>query len=185
MVSIPVCLSFLSVMVVSSPHLTLSSLIFICTSLLLRCLLWGMYSNLFNMVIMLSPSIYRMLIYIFLLLSVIIIFLWFVWWNMPHQWKVLPFGLAAAPRVFTALTKPVLFLCHHKGFCIVIFLGDILVLVCSKWAGKRAPSFWVSLLICFGLHINFSKSDLHLTQTSCFLEVMLGYCPYVSIFAIW
>ena len=26
-----------------------------------------------------------------------------------------------------------------------------------------------SLLVCHGLHINFSKSDLHLTQTFCFL----------------
>ena len=26
-------------------------------------------------------------------------FLGFVWHNMPYQWKVLPFGLATAPRV--------------------------------------------------------------------------------------
>ena len=75
---------------------------------------------------------------------------------MPYQWKVLPFGLATAPRVFTALIKPILFLCHCKGFCIVIYLDDILVLVCSKWAGKRAHSFLSSLLVC-------------LTQTFCFL----------------
>ena len=56
-------------------------------------------------------------------------FLHFVWHNVPYQCKVLPFGLATAPRVFTALTKPILFLCHHKGFCIVIYLDDILVLV--------------------------------------------------------
>ena len=39
-------------------------------------------------------------------------FLCFVWHNVPYQWKVLPFGLATAPRVFTSLTKPILFLCH-------------------------------------------------------------------------
>ena len=88
---------------------------------------------------------------------------------MPYQWKVLPFGLATAPWVFTALTKPILFLCHCKGFHIIIYLDDILVLVCSKWAGKRAHSFLCSLLVRLGLHINFSKSDLHLTQTFCFL----------------
>ena len=49
-------------------------------------------------------------------------FLCFVWHNVPYQWKVLPFGLATAPRVFTSLTKPILFLCHHKGLCIVIYL---------------------------------------------------------------
>ena len=47
-------------------------------------------------------------------------FLHFVWHNVPYQWKVLPFGLATAPRAFTSLTKPILFLCHHKGLLIII-----------------------------------------------------------------
>ena len=47
-------------------------------------------------------------------------FLCFVWHNVPYQWKVLPFGIATAPRVFTSLTKPILFLYHHKGLRIVI-----------------------------------------------------------------
>ena len=81
----------------------------------------------------------------------------------------MPFGLATAPQVFTALTKPILFLCHCKGFCIVIYLGDIFVPVHSKWVGKRAHLYLCSLLVWLGLHINFSKSDLHLTQTFCFL----------------
>ena len=78
-------------------------------------------------------------------------FLHFVWCNVPYQWKVLPFGLATAPRVFTSLTKPILFLCHCKGLHIVIYLDDILVLVCSKWAGKRACLFLHSLLVHLGL----------------------------------
>ena len=96
-------------------------------------------------------------------------FLCFVWHNVPYQWKVLPFGLATAPRVFTCLTKPILFLWHHKGLCIVICLDDILVLICSKWVGKRAHLFLCSLLVHLGLHINFSKSDLCLSQTFTFL----------------
>ena len=48
-------------------------------------------------------------------------FLCFVWHNVPYQWKVLPFGHATAPRVFTSLTKPIFFFCHHKGLHIVIF----------------------------------------------------------------
>ena len=63
-------------------------------------------------------------------------FLHFVWHNVPYEWKVLPFGLATAPRVFTSFTKPILLLWHCKGFHIVIYLNDILVLICSKWAGK-------------------------------------------------
>ena len=96
-------------------------------------------------------------------------FLHFVWHNVPSQWKVLPFGLATAPRVFAALTKPILFLCHCKGLHIFIYLDDILVLLCSKWAGKRTHLFLCSLLVCLGLHINFSKPDLHLNHTFCFL----------------
>ena len=71
-----------------------------------------------------------------------------------------------------ALTKPILFLCHCRSFCIVIYLDDIFVMVHFKQAGKRAHSFLGSLLVCSGLHINFSKSDLCLTQTFCFL----GFC---------
>ena len=96
-------------------------------------------------------------------------FLRFVWHNVPYQWRVLPFGLATAPRVFTSLTKPILFLCHCKGLCIVIYLDDILVLVRSKRAGKRARLFLCSLLVRLGLHINFSKSDLCLSQSFTFL----------------
>ena len=96
-------------------------------------------------------------------------FLHFVWHNVPYQWKVLLFGLATAPRVIVSLTKPILFLCHHRCLHIVIYMDDILVLVCSKQAGKRACLFLCSLLVCLGLHINLSKSDLHLSQTFCFL----------------
>ena len=108
-------------------------------------------------------------------------FLHFVWYNVPYQWKVLPFGLATAPRVFTSLTKPILFLCHCKGLHIVIYLDDIWVLVCSKQAGKRACLFLCSLLVHLGLHINFSKSDLCLSVLY-FFWVVLGYCLHVGIF---
>ena len=100
---------------------------------------------------------------------------------MPYQWKVLPFGLATTSRVFMSLTKPILFLCHHKGLHIVIYLDDILVLICSVWAGKRACLFLCSLLVCFGLHINFSKSDLHLSQTFCFLGLCWDTVMSVSL----
>ena len=82
---------------------------------------------------------------------------------MSYQWKVLPCGLATVLWVFTALTKPILFLCYLKGLCIVIYLDDILGLVPTKQAGKRAHSFLCSLLVWLGLHFNFSRYDLHLT----------------------
>ena len=109
-------------------------------------------------------------------------FLRFVWRNVPYQWRVLPFGLVTAPSIFTSLTKPILFLCHHKGLRIAIYLDDILVLVCSKWAGKRACFFLCSLLVHLGLHINFSKSDLCLSQSFTFLGLCWDtVCMLVSL----
>ena len=109
-------------------------------------------------------------------------FLCFVWHNMPYQWKVLPFGLATAPRIFMSLTKPILFLCYCKGLCIVIYLDDILVPVHSKQVGKRACLFLCSLLVHLGLHINFSKSDLCLSQTFTFLGLCWDtVCMSVSL----
>ena len=75
LVSIPVCLLLLGMLVASSPYLTFSGLIIICIYLLLRCLLSDMCGSLFSMVIMPSPLISRMFIYIFLLVSVIVIFI--------------------------------------------------------------------------------------------------------------
>ena len=108
-------------------------------------------------------------------------FLHFVWHNVPYQRKVLPFGLATVPRVFTSLTKPILFLCHCKGLRIVIYLDDILVLIHSKCVDKRAHLFLCSLLVHLGLHINFSKSDFRLSQAFTFL----GLCwdtVHMSVF---
>ena len=71
------------------------------------------------------------------------------------SWESVTFELATAPRVFTALTKPILFLCCCKGFHIFIYLDDILVLVHSKQAGKRAFSFVAqaeSLQLCYTNH---------------------------------
>ena len=143
LVSIPVCLFFLSILMVSGPYLTLSALIIICTSLHLRCLLSDIYDNLFNIVIMLSPLISRMLIYIFLLLNIIIFYNLFG--KICHiSEKFYLFGLAMAPRVLTVLTKPILFLYQCKCFNIVICLDDILVLVQSKWADRMKHLF-----LCF------------------------------------
>ena len=109
-------------------------------------------------------------------------FLRFVWCHVPYQWKVLPFGLATACRVFMSLTKPILFLCCCKGLSVVIYLDDILVLVRYKWVGKRACSCLCSLLVHLGLNIDFSKSDLCFTQTFTFLGLCWDtVCMSVSL----
>ena len=80
-------------------------------------------------------------------------FLQLFWHSVTYQWKVLPFGLATAPRIFKSLTKLILFLCCHKGFHIIIYLNDILVLVHSK----RADLFLCFLFAQLGLQIIFCQ----------------------------
>ena len=57
-----------------------------------------------------------------------------------------------------------------QGFC-VIYLDDSLVLSHSKYAGKSLQAF-LRLLVLFVLHINFWKSELHLTH----YFSLLGLC---------
>ena len=108
------------------------------------------------MAIMLFPFILKMLGYIFLLSSIT---------NKPYQWKVLPDGLGIAPRVFTILTKALLFLCHHKGFC-YFYLNDVMVHMHSKCASQRAQTLFCSLLVHLRLTIKFFKSEL-IPENSC------------------
>ena len=103
-----------------------------------------------NILIMVYLLISRMLIYIFLFLNNHCHFLCFVWYQKPYQWKVLPFGLATTPSVFISLTKPIHIPCHCKGFHIIIYLDDIMVLTCSQHAGKRS----FLLLLSHGLSLN-------------------------------
>ena len=107
-------------------------------------------------------------------------FLWFVWQHEPYQWKILPFGLATVAKVSISLTKPILVLCQCKGFDAKIYLDYILVLTCSKYAGKRAWVILCCLLVCLGLHINFSNFELCLTVHFAFFKTMLGYSGLLS-----
>ena len=72
------------------------------------------------------------------------------------------------PRAFTSIMKPILFLCQCKCFCFIISLDDILVLIHSKHVGKRAWLFFCSLLVWFGLCINFP--GLNFTLVSGFVS---------------
>ena len=74
--------------------------------------------------------------------------------SLYYDIKVSSFGHATVLRVFTSLIKPIYFLCCHKGFCIIIYLDDILVLVCcSTHTSKGMIFFFCSVLVHPGLHI--------------------------------
>ena len=56
--------------------------------------------------------------------------------NKSYQQKGLPSGLATVPKVFFSHIKPILFFCQYKGFHLIIYLDDILVLIHFKHADK-------------------------------------------------
>ena len=64
-------------------------------------------------------------------------FLHFLRQHKLNQLKFLPLGLVTALRVFTSLTKPVLFLCQCNDFHVLIYLDDILALTHSMNASNR------------------------------------------------
>ena len=137
---------FLSIWVVYGLFSVFSNLITTCKHLLFRCLLLNSYGSLFHRVIMHSPLILRMLTSTFLLSHIIVTFCdLFNRINLTSG-RLCCLGLLQAPKVFTSHTKSILFLCHHKGFCINIYLDDILVLVHSKHASKWTQSFLCSIL---------------------------------------
>ena len=126
------------------------NLIIICIYLLLRCLLLDRSGSLYSVVIMLFPLIYKMLIYIFLLLSMIIIsyILFGIMYLINGRFYLLgwpqPLGFLLPP------TRPILFLCHCKGLCIVIYLDDILVLVALSRQVRGHALFLCSLSVHLG-----------------------------------
>ena len=73
----------------------------------------------------------------------------------------LPFQLAMAHKVFTYITKPILFPCNCKDFLTIIYLDDFLVLIHSEHMGKRAQSFVLPTGL---LWATFSRSEVCLTQ---------------------
>ena len=84
-----------------------------------RCLLSDKVWHLIQQGVMLSSWSQRWLLGFYFLLG--IVFLWYIWQTKPYQWKILPFGLVTASRVFNYLPEPKLSLWWaclglHKNF---------------------------------------------------------------------
>ena len=96
-------------------------------------------------------------------------FLQFQCQSKTYQFKCLPFGLSAAPRVFTKLLKPVVGLLRQMGVRMIIYLDDILILHETKMLLEPLVSQICQLLEALGLLINRKKSLLTPTQQLEFL----------------
>ncbi|KAF7239825.1 Ran-binding protein 17 [Varanus komodoensis] len=90
-----------------------------------------------------------------------------------YEFKVLPFGLATAPRVFTKCMAPV---CAHlrlRGIRIYLYLDDWLLVSKTKEGFSSAVDATCALLQDLGLCINQQKSSLLPTQTINFIGTWL------------
>ena len=182
LVCIPAYLCFLTILVVFGPYFTLNGLIVICIYLILRCLLSDMCGSLFTMVIILSPFIYRMLIYILLLLSIIIIC-----YNLFGTTCLISgrFYLFGWPQPL-GFSQPSLNLSSSFAIVRVSILLSIWMTSWSwftlsrqvRWTAHLFVPYWFSL----DLHINFSMSDLYLIQIFVSLDYIgiLSTCQYLT-----
>ena len=58
-------------------------------------------------------------------------YLRFSWNGSNYQFKVLPFGLSTAPRIFTKIMRPVMAKLREQGLRLIIYLDDILLVADS------------------------------------------------------
>ncbi len=86
-----------------------------------------------------------------------------------YQFTCLPFGLTSAPWVFTKTLKPVTALRRELGFCLVIYIDDILLMAESKALAQEQGEALVHLLECLGFTINKEKTVMTPSQTVEFL----------------
>ena len=100
-------------------------------------------------------------------------FLRFSWRKRIFQFRCLPFGLSAAPRVFTKLLKVVVAFLREKGIRLVIYLDDILLLNQSQKKVKAEAMAAIDLLNSLGFLINYDKSVITPSQKMEYLGLVI------------
>ena len=81
-----------------------------------------------------------------------------------YQWKVLPFGRATDPRVFTEMIAPLSGLIHSNGHALFPYIHDMLGDSRVKIRARAARELSLYVLMSAGFIINLDKSVLGLTQ---------------------
>ena len=93
----------------------------------------------------------------------------FQWEGKYYMFTCLPFGLSAAPRVFTKLLKPVVGFLRQVGCSLIIYLDDLLILHQDKDKLQQMVKLICQLFESLGLMVNHKKSILLPTQNLEFL----------------
>jgi hypothetical protein len=96
-------------------------------------------------------------------------YLRFAFDNQMYQFKVLPFGLSTAPRIFTKMLAPVVGYLHQLGIYLYPYLDDCLLVAKSRQELNHSIQVTLTTLQSLGFLINFRKSHLEMTQRLTFL----------------
>ena len=91
-----------------------------------------------------------------------------------YRYRVMPFGLNLAPRVFTKIVKAAASLVRKLGVRIVIYLDDSLIMAKTKELCLRHTALWIRILQMLGFVINLPKSALEPSQLRDFLGFLVN-----------
>ncbi len=100
-------------------------------------------------------------------------FLRFAFGGKAYQYKVLPFGLALAPRTFTKCMDAALAPLRLQGIRVLNYLDDWLILAHSRELVSRHRDIVLGHIHSLGLRMNAKKSVLLPSQRTVFLGVCL------------
>ncbi len=100
-------------------------------------------------------------------------FLQFAFGGKAYQYKVLPFGLALAPRTFTKCMDAALAPLRLQGIRVLNYLDDWLILAYSRELVSRHRDIVLGHIHSLGLRMNAKKSVLLPSQRTVFLGVRL------------
>jgi hypothetical protein len=90
-----------------------------------------------------------------------------------YQFKVLPFGISTAPRVFTKVLAPIVNLIHQRGIIFHPYLDDCLLISESARQLSRNVSVAVDILQQAGFLVNWKKSFPEPSQDVQFLGIRI------------
>jgi hypothetical protein len=100
-------------------------------------------------------------------------FLRFAFNGEVYQFRVLPFGLSSAPRIFTMVLLPIAAHLHQRGIQFIPYLDDCLMIAKSpdqlRWNLQTA----LQVLSNAGFLVNYKKSSLIPTQDLVYLGMRL------------
>ncbi len=100
-------------------------------------------------------------------------FLRFAFGGKAYQYKILPFGLALAPRMFTKCMDAALAPLRLQGIRVLNYLDDWLILAHSRELVSRHRDIVLRHIHSLGLRMNAKKSVLLPSQRTMFLGVHL------------